>query len=371
MAEDRYYPPPEPFQLRRFVPIPQQGDQPPRTTRAGVLAVVLASWPTGYEYQPQQLRPTVPVGTQGDQPPRTSQATFYTLIGSWNPPDPQPTQRTNFRVHHRRPEFSPALLAEQYSLAWLSYGDYQPYQRRVTLPIAQQGDQPPRYTGILEDAIAAVASWNPPDPQPQQRRLSAPIPPAVINQPPPYSIALSAALRNIAWTQAAEYQPFQAPIRAPIPRQGDQPPRQRPAPSWEHWYPPPGLPQLPEHSAAITAPVAVFVPKGRQPEWVLASWQPVETFLRRPPTAPIPSQDQPPRRREWLSGVAASWWPAAVTPQRNSSLVQPGVVVVSDATHFGTYALLDHTGTYVIESPISASYALRTHTGTYAIEEGP
>lgn len=144
-----FRPPPWPQQQRRYVPIPAQGDQPPRSSIVGMMEAVM-SWPTGREYQPYQRRVTAPIPAQGDQPPRYSPATIYSIIGSWALA-PTPFEPT--------PYVAPLIPT------------------RVDNP-------PPTYS--LGTFFSIIGEWQPPAPQPTQRPTTFPFPSASPPPPPPF-----------------------------------------------------------------------------------------------------------------------------------------------------------------------------------------
>jgi len=141
---------PPPQQGRRFVPIPAQGNDPPRRSIALGMAVVLASWPTGLEYQPQRRVPTVPIPAQGQRPPPYSTVNLNSVLRPW----------------------------------WAAAGEYQPLRTIPTVPIPAQGDDPPRFSTANVNAV--LRTWLPPDPDPRQLpRTFAPLTLTYGDQPPP------------------------------------------------------------------------------------------------------------------------------------------------------------------------------------------
>lgn len=229
MANEIFYPEPFPQQPRRFVPIPAQGDQPPRYSPRSLYALV-ESWRPP-DPQPQQRPLTVaPLSlTYGQQPPRYSTAGLNAVVETWRPPDPQPQQRRPTvpipAQGDQPPRYSPVQL---YSLVGLwRPPDPQPWQRPVTAPIPTAPpppppDNPPRYTTAALTSL--VASWRPPDPAPQQRRRLAPIP----TPPPPPVPANQRAVRMSvvlqAWPTGFEYHPQHSVPVVPIPSVPVSPP---------------------------------------------------------------------------------------------------------------------------------------------------
>lgn len=382
MAGEIFYPPPFPSQGRRFVPIPQQVDQPPRRNVAATMALVLASWPTGFEHQAPQRASTVPIPQQGDQPPRKTNHVFARLIDSWTPPDPAPTQKSlniaplTLAYGSQPPPAGEALEAEQAESPWRDWQSYQPYQRRITAPIPAQGDQPPRFAGILADMLIAIQAWTPPDPLPQQRRPTVPIPQQG-DQPPrlptrlPHSLWLqepptpqvpeqSAAITATPAVQPpyvrlqdailsswrTDPAPRQRPATVPIPAQGDQPPRLPTQLAYSLWVlDPPLPPQTRPNAAVIPVPATTAqVPYVRLPDAILGAWQTDDPLRARGTTVPIPAQgDQPPRCSVGpMFGLVSSWntdpWPtqrrlfvvtAPINPPPPSSATQKLALVRS------------------------------------------
>ncbi len=297
-------------------------DRPPPRTNASLLQNVLASWPTGFEYEPRQKGPIAPLTlTYGDQPPCLSLSNFSAILASWNPPDPQPVQARFNAIT------SPVVTFVPFTRAPMQWPIDDPLPRRPVqiAPLAlTYGDQPPRYETSRLNSI--LASWIPPDPQPRQLPLTiAPLTLTYGQQPPPSSNALK--LQNVltSWPTGFEYQPYQLVRRPPIPAQGDQPPRTsavRMMQSVLAW--PTGLEyqpyQLTESTAAITpVTVVAFIPLVRLPGSILSSWalqdpQPTQ----RPVTAPIPAQGQQPPRYSTatLSSLVAAWTPPDLQVQR-------------------------------------------------------
>lgn len=86
-----YYDDPPPQQRRLFVPIPAQGNQPPRLNLRLRLPDLLNGWPTGFEYQPYQRAVFVPIPTAAtvNNPPRMSWSNLNVIVRSWDlPPNP-------------------------------------------------------------------------------------------------------------------------------------------------------------------------------------------------------------------------------------------------------------------------------------------
>ena len=165
---------PPPTQGRRFVPIPAQGDQPPLRTSAIMMALVLASWPNGAEYQPpQQRRAVAPLTlTYGEEPPRRSLAVLCGILDAWWSAGPQPWQLP-----------------------------------RKVVPLTQVSDAPPRGQAFL---LALVRSaWEPSPPPPQRDpKTIAPLTLVYGEEPPRRSLAVLCGILD-AWS--AGPQPWQLP----------------------------------------------------------------------------------------------------------------------------------------------------------------
>ncbi len=306
-----WYPPPEPVQPGPHVPIPAQGQQPPRYSILPMMACVLACTPTGFEYQPQRKVPTVPIPAQGQQPPPYSHVNADTIRRAWEPPDPQPVQLLKSAIPSLTRVDNPPLymgLLEDMFICVQSWTppDPMPTQRVRYVPIPAQGDQPPKYTGILADEMVAILAWTPPDPMPYQRGPFAPIPPPIINVPTPVSTVYLNLIVQL-WTPP-DPQPQRKLPTVPIPAQGDQPPRFRlPTPDTQ-WYDVPALPTMPEQTAAVVPTVVALVPFKRQPESILSAWQPEPGPVQRIKTVPIPRQgDRPPAQRSPVDMAMPSW----------------------------------------------------------------
>ena len=291
----RFDPPPPPPPLH--APIPAQGDQPPRRTQAMLMACVLASWPTGLEYQPIQRIRLAPIPAQGDQPPRRTQAGLYAGLIAWLPPDPQPAQR-------------PLTVAP----LTLTYGD-----------------QPPRRTQA--GLYAVLQTWLPPDPQPVQRIRLAPIP-AQGDQPPRRTQAgLYAVLQT--WLPP-DPQPVQRPLTvAPLTlTYGDQPPRQHPADLYatlQTWLPPDPQPvQRPLTVAPLTLTYGQQPPRhtidlvSTRIAWLPPDPRPAQRPLTVAPLT-LTYGDQPPRRTQaGLYAVLQTWLPPDPQPaQRPPAMIPP------------------------------------------------
>ena len=146
-----YRAPPQPVQQIRYVPIPAQGDQPPKRTHHAVMALVLQSWPTGLEHQPQQRHRKVPplVIAYGDQPPKRTYANLPAAEQRWwEEPEPLPKR-----------------------LALLPQG----------VPIVV--DNPPPNVSAVKLALLR-GWWEPPDPQPQ--RFVVTVTASFLTPPDPY-----------------------------------------------------------------------------------------------------------------------------------------------------------------------------------------
>lgn len=142
-----------------------------------MMEIILASWPTGYEYQAPQRRPTVPIPAQGDQPPRLQQRLPYSLwIGDSYPVQPveQSAAIAPAPVAAQPPY---KRLPDNILAAWQPVDVPRP--KPITVPIPAQGDQPPRYTGVLADYFTAIQTWYSVDSLSYQRRPTIPIVPAV------------------------------------------------------------------------------------------------------------------------------------------------------------------------------------------------
>ncbi len=241
----RHDPPPQ--QGRRFVPIPDQGDQPPRFSRALFMAAVLASWPTGLEYQPQRQVPTVPIPEQGDQPPRQSRVSA--LLTSWydeNYPQqrrPQIAAILPAATVEEQPPFT--RLPDSILAAWELDPPLPRGLKRIAPLTLIYGDEPPRYSPA--NFFAIIEKWRPPDPMPQQgRRDVATLTLTYGDQPPPFA---PVAMRSVIdqWRASADAQQRFAqlvPI-AVVVAGDDPPPRARAALNaivQAAWIPPPLVP---------------------------------------------------------------------------------------------------------------------------------
>lgn len=163
---------PQPTQRRRFVPIPAQGDQPPRRTIALSMAVILASWPTGLEHPPRQgRRDVVPLTlTYGNQPPRI-RPRF-----SWYSPESQPQQPRKLIaatiVVAEHPTFTrlPAALL----ISWNAEPNRAQYRRGIAPLALVYGDQPPPYQPSQIRALIRER-WEFPPPRHIRRAQFVPI----------------------------------------------------------------------------------------------------------------------------------------------------------------------------------------------------
>lgn len=258
MPNEIFYVQPQPQQPRRYAPIPSPGGAPPPTSNVRTMANVLASWPTGTEYQPYQRYRTAPIPAQGVQPRSTDARMLATVLASW------PTGV-----------------------------EYQPYQRYRTVPIPSAGSQPqPTSTSPF---FSILNSWNLPAPQPWQQRIAAPIP---VVSFVPFTRLPGSVLSS--WEV-----PFQSAQRligiAPLAQTyGNQPPAGSTASlfsrlgAWQYQDSPQ---QMRIGVAAIT--IIIRQPAfTRLPESILASWQPADVRFRFStfPTASIapPSGSTPP-----------------------------------------------------------------------------
>src|SRR5574341_1018524 len=243
---------PPPVQGRRFVPIPTPGDEPPRRTNALVMALVLASWPTGLEYQPQQTRPsaaTLPQPEPQAAPPKSQSTSLSVILPSWAPASPQPQAPTRYVV--------PLTLT--------------------------YGDEPPRrsYAGLY----ALLETWRPPPPEPWQLpRKIAPLTLTYGDTPPPRPIALAMALRQ-AWDAADQGRQGVTRIVQGAAVEGPQPRSLATLfsvvlPSWE---PVPPQPQRLFPSAATLPVPAVDDPPPRSRagllSLILSTWEQVRQYF--------------------------------------------------------------------------------------------
>lgn len=253
--------PPQPTQGRRFVPVPEQGDQPPRFSRALFMAAVLASWPTGLEYQPQRQLPTVPIPEQGDQPPRQSRAAA--MLTSWY---------VEYQPQQARPQVAaiiPAVeqpaftrLPEAIRAAWETDPPFHRDIRRIAPLTLVYGDEPPRQS--YASLYALMDSWRPPDPMPQQgRRDIVPLTFVYGDQPPPFA---PTAMRSVVDQWRAVDDVRQRAVQlVPIAIVDDPPPRSL---------------------AVLTAIVqASWIPPPLTPSW----WR---TFIVQPGAAPTATQGE-------------------------------------------------------------------------------
>lgn len=332
MAGEIFYPPPAPVQPAPHVPIPAQGQQPPRRTWALMMSVVMASHPTGLEYQAPRKVPTVPIPAQGDQPPRYSVNPLMQLVRSWDPPDPQPAQKPlkvaplTLTYGDQPPKYA-GFLADTLEIlrAW-DPPPPDPWQLPRRPPIPTPGSEPPRYAGNLADYLELVRAWDPPDPQPQQRPTTAPIPPPLLSQPPPRSIVVLGTIID-AW-RPPDPQPWQRPPTVPIPAQGDQPPRLRQPLPYSLWVADPPLPQPTEQAAAIIPPPVVSqVPFTRPLSIILGAWDTADPVRQRAVNFPIRAQGQQvvcsdPRWVRLLS-IVRQWDPPDPMPRQRPLTVAP------------------------------------------------
>lgn len=302
-------PPPTPWQ-RPLTIAPLRivyGSQPPPRNDALKMETVLASWPTGFEYQAPQLtelaatitlppvvtfvpfvrlpdhvfrsweaplQVTQPVNNDaplslvyGDQPPKMRAAPMQ-----WQYPDALPQQA--------RPSIAPLIASPpvvtftpftSYPLAliqsWQAIESPQQRQRQVAPLTLTYGQQPPRYSTAINAVLSA--SWLPSDPSPQQRLVTRPIP-SVVSLVPfvPYPMALVQS-----WNPP-EPMPAQRPLSlAPLTiRYGDQPPKYSPAQMLSllsSWVPPDPMPY--QRVMTITATIAPPPPPG-DPWTVTGIW---------------------------------------------------------------------------------------------------
>lgn len=364
MANEIFYPPPDPVQLqpRRFVPIPPQGQQPPRRNPASLFAQVLASWPTGLEYQPPRLLPsaaTLPQPVVAGVVPFTRLS--GSVLSSWLPADPTPQRLTTIApltlVYGDQPPRNTGLMADMFAevlACWPTGYEYQPPRSMpsvATIP-------PPvvvSYVPFARQPASVLSSWLPGDPIPQPRSAVAPLTLVYGAQPVPSSTAGDMALVLASWPTGLEYQPPRSlpsaatlpqPVVAPgvpftrlpssilsswlpgdpLPQPratmvapltlvyGDQPPRfDVPLPS-AGWWADPATPQAPRPVAAVVTvpPLAVSVAHTAYPYGVIQSWQPDPWPAQaRGPVAPLSlaygSQPRPTSTVRMMSSVLASW----------------------------------------------------------------
>lgn len=201
---------PQPVQRGPGVPIPAQGDQPPRTVAGLALGVIIGCWPTGME--PGLPQPNLRYGriapltlAYGDQPPVTSAVRdidiySQTYSTAWQPPDPLPTipQRNYIApltlTYGSQPPLTMRDLVNRAAtrLAW-EPPPPMPVQKGPIAPLTLvYGDNPPVQTGTRDIDFysqAYVQAWQPPDPQPQlpNRRYVAPQTLVYGDQPPAFS----------------------------------------------------------------------------------------------------------------------------------------------------------------------------------------
>lgn len=266
---------PPPVQRGPFVPIPAQGDQPPRRTNHLMMGLVLASWPTGLEHQPQQrpLKVAPLTLTYGQQPPSQVGLRDPDILygsGLWPPLD---------WAAQRPPQIAPLTL--------------------------RYGDQPPPYSHVALDVVRR--SWEPPDPQPQRDSKNlAPLTLVYGQQPPAVSGFRDPDLLFGAGLWPPPDWPAQVPPRiAPLTlTYGQQPPR-RP-------------------------------PTGTVPTGVLAWWQVQDPPRLQAPAFPIappvtPTNDPPPSSRAAvLSVLATAWQPPPPEPRQLPRTVAPLTLVYGD-----------------------------------------
>lgn len=342
MAGAIFYPEPPPQQPRRFVPIPVQGDQPPRRTVALMSSLVLASWPTGFEHAPQQRFLNVAPLTliYGQQPPsqvgmRDPDLLYSILPFAWQPPDPLPTipQRT--------------------------------YDAPLSLVY---GDQPP-FAGSLRDpdlySLVVGVNWIPPDPPPQRdRRYIVPLTLAYGDQPP-----VAVGMRDPDNLYSVLPFLWQPPDPLPtVPQRGydvpltltygDQPPRPKAQANYTHWLADPS----PVQPQSKIAPLTVVVVVAAQPAFTtypyttIQSWQGDSwpTQARRP-IAPLTLAygDQPPRyTTAGMNDLLATWLPPDPAPQRDPKRFAPLALIYGDQPpRYSTTAMAGVLSTWIPPDP--------------------
>src|SRR3990167_5949591 len=197
MAGNIYRFDPQPTQGQRFVPIPQQGDQPPRRNLALTMALVMASWPTGMEHQPQQRFVTVPIPVQGDQPPRQSRAVYSP---DWYRIDQPQQRRSKIAALISTAAEQPAFTRPPASI--LRSWEPEPAVPRILSQIAQltlaYGDTPPPYSAV--NLRVLVEAWQPPPPLPQQQRRDIAPLTLVYGDLPPIPSRVNQYITLQAWT---------------------------------------------------------------------------------------------------------------------------------------------------------------------------
>lgn len=299
--EGIFYQPPAPTQPAPHVPIAPQGQQPPRRTHHAMMAVVLASWPTGLEYQAPQRAPTVPIPAQGQQPPKkTTHLLEHVVRQSWptgleyQAPQRAPTVRIPAQGQ-QPPRYSPQQYYALVLASWPTGLEYQSPQRAPTVRIPAQGQQPPRW--YPQQYFALVDAWRAPDPAPLQLAESvATLPPPVVAAQVPFVRLPDSVLAS--WLPA-EVRPPRAPT-APVPTQGDQPPRCSPAVLYalvDAWRTPDPVPT----QRVLLAPIPA---QGSQPPRsspaalyaLVDSWRAPDPLPQTPPPRQTVSVDNPPRR---------------------------------------------------------------------------
>jgi hypothetical protein len=189
---------PQPTQGRRFVPIPAQGDQPPRRNPALVgMVALLACWPAAQ--QPQQRRTQIAsllevAAVEYVPPPR--QQLFFA--------------EAEWHAAQRREGIAPLTLI--------------------------YGDEPPRRTEATRYAI--LETWRPPPPEPRQLpRNIAPLTLSYGDQPPPRSIVVSQTIEAWKFIEAPRKLPARY-VPEPIITADDPPPQRRQYQTWsEEFYP--------------------------------------------------------------------------------------------------------------------------------------
>lgn len=352
-------PDPQPAQRQVATPVPAQGDRPPAPRSAQPPAVwyeeaasyrpvqqsasintaapqppparqpesIRRSWEA--DPQPAQaLSGDAPLSlAYGSQPPRYSPAQLYSLVGSWAPPDPQPTQRPVTApipaAVINQPAPTSSVNLGVIVRAWEPPPPQPQRDPRQIAPLAlAYGQQPPRYSPAQQCAL--VDAWRQPDPQPQQRLAAAPIPPAAVNQPTPNSgVNLGVIVR--AW-EPPDPQP-QRDLRQTVAltlAYGQQPPKLRTQPTRSDEADHPRQRQV--QVAAITA-ASTQPPPPRQPPSVMASWQVEQPAQQRPlSVAPLTLTygDQPPRRTTGLYPYAPLVeWAAQSRPPAAAVSVPP------------------------------------------------